>query len=146
VFGTGAAIARPGNLCPGSIGIIGDVSIGEAGATLLRLIFKGPPLFFLFFAFISGVAEFSGSRSFCSAKRHMKASFPELCIVHWTSTLVEERRLLRERVDPDARGWPVLGSCIVPRSPIENSALSYDAVSMSSTLWGSSAEVMINEE
>jgi hypothetical protein len=57
----------------------------------------------LFLPFMSGTGVFSGSNSFCNAKSDINASFPELCIVHWTSILREERRLPRESVDPEAR-------------------------------------------
>jgi hypothetical protein len=145
-FGMGAAIPKPGNVCPDSMDIAGDAYIGIAGLVLFPLTWPTePPGLLLLFGFISGIGVFSGSNSFCSAKRHMNASLPELCIVHWTSTLAEERRLPRERVDPGARDCPVLGSCIAPRSPVENNALSKDAVSTISTLCGSSADIVISQ-
>ena len=87
-----------------------------------------------------GTSVSIGSRSFCSANKHIKASLPALCSMQCGRTkgvvctagcilsdpkvpgsVKEYRRFSNERLEPDMRGGSHFGSCITPRSPLEYS-------------------------
>jgi hypothetical protein len=85
---------------------------------------------------VGGTAVFFGSTSICSARSVRNASFPELWSVARISTPSERMRFPSERVEPVARGPPVLPSAICPRAPLANSWRSKTAVSTTSTLLG----------
>ena len=88
-----------------------------------------------------------GSRSFCSANKHMNASLPALCRVHCGSTrggscccccsvglspepepdgefgvrgrVNEYNKFSKDRLEPETRTLSPFGSCITPRWPSE---------------------------
>lgn len=91
-----------------------------------------------------------GSRSFCSANKHMNASLPALCRVNCGSTrggtcccccgvglspepdgefgvrgrVNEYNKFSKDRLEPVIRTLSLFGSCITPRSPAEYRARS----------------------